>query len=52
MDRVRKLYERGQFPDLVDVPFARIIQGCCVERRFNTAKEVVVAIEVGLGKVA
>jgi serine/threonine protein kinase len=52
MDRVRKLYEQGQFPDLVDVPFAGIIQGCCIERRFNTAKEVVAAIEAEMGQVA
>jgi serine/threonine protein kinase len=52
MDRVRKLYEQGQFPDLVDLPFAGIIQGCCVERRFDTAKEVIVAIEVEMGQVA
>ncbi|KAL5411208.1 hypothetical protein PMIN04_010330 [Paraphaeosphaeria minitans] len=52
MDRVRELYERGQFPDLTDVPFAGIIQGCCVERRFNTAKDVVLAIELEMGQVA
>lgn len=51
MGRVRKLFEQGQFPDLADVPFASIIRGCCIERRFNTAKEVVLAIELEMGQV-
>ncbi|KAF1961311.1 hypothetical protein CC80DRAFT_488618 [Byssothecium circinans] len=50
MDRVRKLYKQGQFLDLVDVPFAGIIQGCCCERRFDTAKEVVAAIKAEMAE--
>jgi len=44
-DRVQKLYREGKFPDLSNVPFGDIIAGCCCERRFETAEEVVVALE-------
>jgi len=44
-DRVQALYTQGKFPDLSSVPFGGVIAGCCCERRFETAKGVVVAIE-------
>jgi serine/threonine protein kinase len=43
-DRVRALYEQGQFPSLTDVTFGDTIAGCCCERRFRTAREVVAAL--------
>ncbi|KAF2726452.1 kinase-like protein [Polyplosphaeria fusca] len=43
-DSVRLRFSRGEFPDLCGVPFGDIIAGCCCERRFETAKEVVVAL--------
>ncbi|KAL5400702.1 hypothetical protein PMIN03_012150 [Paraphaeosphaeria minitans] len=42
--RVQTLYQEGGFPDLSDVTFGTIIAGCCCERRFETAKEVVNAL--------
>ncbi|KAF1973458.1 kinase-like protein [Bimuria novae-zelandiae CBS 107.79] len=44
-ERVQKLYQNGEFPDLSSVPYGDVIAGCCCERRFETAKEVVVALE-------
>jgi serine/threonine protein kinase len=44
-DRVRKLFNKGEFPDLSGLPFGEVIAGCCCERRFTTAKEVVQALE-------
>lgn len=44
-DRVRTLFDRGEFPNLSGVPFGDVIAGCCCERRFETAKEVVVALD-------
>jgi len=44
-DRVRTLFKQGKFPDLSGVPFGGVIAGCCCERRFETAEEVVVALE-------
>jgi pentatricopeptide repeat protein len=43
--RVQKLYKDGKFPDLSCVLFGDVIAGCCCERRFQTAKEVVEAME-------
>lgn len=43
--RVRVLFEQGEFPDLAGVRFKDVIAGCCCERRFATAKEVVAAIK-------
>jgi pentatricopeptide repeat protein len=43
--RVQKLYKNGKFPDLSCVLFGDVIAGCCCERRFQTAKEVVEAME-------
>jgi len=43
--RVRKLFDQGKFPDLSSVRFGGVVAGCCYERRFETAKEVVVALE-------
>lgn len=45
-DRVRELFDHGEFPDLSSVPFGDVIAGCCCERRFETAKEVVEALEL------
>ncbi|KAF1970577.1 kinase-like protein [Bimuria novae-zelandiae CBS 107.79] len=42
---VQSRYRRGEFPDLSEVYFGDVIAGCCCERRFNTAKEVVAAME-------
>ena len=44
-DRVRALFEQGQFPNLADVPLGNIIAGCCCKRRFETGQEVVRALE-------
>jgi serine/threonine protein kinase len=44
-DRVQELYRDGKFPDLSSVLFGDVIAGCCCERRFETAKEVVLAME-------
>jgi serine/threonine protein kinase len=44
-ERVLELYRDRKFPDLSSVPFGEVIAGCCCERRFETAKEVVVALE-------
>jgi serine/threonine protein kinase len=49
-DRVRELFEQGYFPALTGVPFKSIIEGCCCERRFETAKEVVAALEAEIGQ--
>jgi pentatricopeptide repeat protein len=44
-DRVLKLFDQGEFPNLSGVSFGSVIAGCCCERRFETAKEVVDALE-------
>jgi serine/threonine protein kinase len=44
-NRVEALYKEGKFPNLSGVLFGGVIAGCCCERRFETAKEVVVALE-------
>ncbi|KAF2006190.1 kinase-like protein [Amniculicola lignicola CBS 123094] len=44
-DHVRALFDQGKFPDLSEVPFGGVIAGCCSEHRFETAKEVVAALE-------
>ncbi|KAF2257938.1 kinase-like protein [Lojkania enalia] len=44
-DRVQTLFTQGVFPDLSSVPFGSVIAGCCCERKFETAKEVVLALE-------
>ncbi|KAF1973138.1 kinase-like protein, partial [Bimuria novae-zelandiae CBS 107.79] len=44
-ERVQDLYRDGKFPDVSSVPFGDVIAGCCCERRFETAKEVVVVLE-------
>lgn len=44
-DRVFALYQKGRFPNLADVLLGRIIAGCCCERRFKTAEEVVTALQ-------
>ncbi|KAF2731550.1 kinase-like protein [Polyplosphaeria fusca] len=44
-DRVQKLFNQGKFPNLSGVPFGDVIAGCCCERRFETAKEVVIALK-------
>lgn len=44
-DRVRVLFERGEFPNLDGVRFRDVIEGCCCQRRFDAAKEVVVALK-------
>ncbi|KAF2254413.1 kinase-like protein [Trematosphaeria pertusa] len=49
-ERVRMLFEQGHFPNLSDVPFGGIIAGCCCARRFETAKEVVAALEAEMGQ--
>ncbi|KAF2241481.1 kinase-like protein [Trematosphaeria pertusa] len=49
-EHVRALFEQGHFPNLSEVTFGGIIAGCCCERRFETAKEVVVALEVEMGR--
>jgi serine/threonine protein kinase len=43
--RVQNLYKEGRFPDLSNVPLGHIVAGCCCERRFETARDVVVALE-------
>lgn len=48
-DRVRELFNQGKFPNLSGVGFGRVITGCCCERRFETAKEVVEAMEAEIG---
>lgn len=40
--------EQNKFPDLTNVLFGNVIAGCCIERRFETAHEVVVALEAEL----
>jgi serine/threonine protein kinase len=42
---IQSRYKRGEFPDLSEVYFGDVIAGCCCERRFDTAKEVVAAME-------
>jgi len=44
-NRVQELFAKGEFPDLGNVQFAGVITGCCRERRFETAEEVVVALK-------
>ncbi|KAF2024858.1 kinase-like protein [Setomelanomma holmii] len=44
-DFVRSQFEKNEFPDLSGVPFRDVIAGCCIERRFETAHEVVLALK-------
>jgi serine/threonine protein kinase len=43
-DRVQERLDQGEFPDLSDVQFRDIIEGCCLERRFENAGEVLKAL--------
>jgi hypothetical protein len=45
-DRVRALFEKGEFLELSGVELGHVIARCCQERSFDTAKEVVEAIEM------
>ncbi|KAF2844510.1 kinase-like protein [Plenodomus tracheiphilus IPT5] len=42
---VRQRFGNGEFPELINVQFGEVIAGCCIERRFDTAKDVVVALK-------
>lgn len=44
-NKVHKLYTKGKFPDLDGVLFKDLIEGCCSERRFKDASEVVAALK-------
>ncbi|KAH8702927.1 kinase-like domain-containing protein [Phaeosphaeriaceae sp. PMI808] len=44
-EAVRSLFERETFPELSGVLFENVIAGCCIERRFETAEGVVVALK-------
>lgn len=44
-DRVQQRFAQGDFPNLSGVHFGEVIAGCCCERRFETAKEVVAALQ-------
>lgn len=46
--QVQRFYEQGMFPDLDGVLFGNVIAGCCCQRRFEAASEVVVALETVL----
>jgi serine/threonine protein kinase len=50
-DRVRALYREGKFPSLSGIQFGDVIAGCCCERRFETAREVVLALEAEMQQV-
>jgi serine/threonine protein kinase len=49
-DQVRALFKKGVFPKLSSVPLGDIIARCCHERSFDTAKEVVEALEIEMSK--
>jgi hypothetical protein len=44
-NRVNALFLQNEFLDLSSVQFRNVIAGCCCERQFKTAKEVVVALK-------
>jgi serine/threonine protein kinase len=44
-DYVEARLKRDEFPSLSGVQFKDVISGCCCERRFESAEEVVVALE-------
>jgi serine/threonine protein kinase len=44
-DRTQARFELGEFPDLSDVQFGEIIAGCCIKRHFETAADVLKALE-------
>jgi serine/threonine protein kinase len=44
MDRLQEWLDQGEFPDLSDVQFRDVIVGCCLERRFVDAGEVLKAL--------
>jgi hypothetical protein len=44
MDRVQGRLDQGDFPDLSDVQSRDVIVGCCLERRFVDAGEVLEAL--------
>jgi hypothetical protein len=44
-DYVHGRFKQGEFPNLSGVPFKDVIAGCCCERRFETAGEVLAALE-------
>ncbi|KAH8724535.1 kinase-like domain-containing protein [Phaeosphaeriaceae sp. PMI808] len=43
--RLQARYKEDGFPDLSNVPFGRVILGFCVERQFETAVDVLVALK-------
>jgi len=43
--RAQAFFNEGKFPDLSGVQFQGVIAGCCCERQFETADEVVVALK-------
>jgi len=43
--RVQANFDEGKFPDISGVLFQGVIAGCCRERRFETAEDVVVALK-------
>ncbi|KAF1992914.1 kinase-like protein [Amniculicola lignicola CBS 123094] len=45
-DHVRMMFDHGKFPNLSGVPFGDVIAGCCCERRFEDANEVLAALKV------
>jgi serine/threonine protein kinase len=47
-DLVQLRMDQGEFPDLSDLQFRDIIEGCCLERRFEDAGEVLNALEAEL----
>jgi serine/threonine protein kinase len=49
-DQVRALFKKGVFPKLSSVPLGDIIARCCHERSFDTAKEVVEALEIEMSQ--
>ncbi|KAH7405772.1 kinase-like domain-containing protein [Phaeosphaeria sp. MPI-PUGE-AT-0046c] len=44
-DFVHEQFRQNKFPDLSNMLFRDIISGCCCERRFETAEEVVIALK-------
>jgi serine/threonine protein kinase len=46
--RAQTLFKEGKFPNLSGVLFEDVIAGCCCERRFETAQEVVVALKADM----
>jgi serine/threonine protein kinase len=46
--RVQQFFDDGKFPDLQGVQFGEVISGCCIERQFATAVEVVEALKAAM----